>query len=73
MKKQQLKEIKTAAVAELKSKLRLYQKELASLVLDKNSKKLKDIKAVYKKRKDIAQVLTILRQKELLKKMEAKV
>lgn len=73
MKKQQLKEIKEVGVAELKRKLGLYKKELASLVLDKNSKKLRDIKAVYKKRKDIAQVLTILRQKELLQQMEAKV
>ena len=35
--------------------------------------KLKDLKTVSKKRKDLAQILTVIKQKELLGKLESKV
>jgi len=45
---------------------------VAILVIDKNTNKLKDKKAIFKKRKDLAKVLTVLRQKELLNELETK-
>lgn len=57
---------------ELKVKLNSLKKEIADLTLDKNMKKLKDLKLVGKKKKELAQILTIVRQKEMLKVLEDK-
>lgn len=46
--------------------------ELADLIMDKNMKKLKDLKAILKKKKAIARELTKLRQAKLLKDLEEK-
>ncbi len=46
------------------------RKELADLILDKNTKKLKDVKAIFKKRKEIARIMTMLKQKQLVGKLE---
>lgn len=73
MKKNDFAQIKGLDVGELSAKAKTFKKEIADLVLDKNMKKLKDIKAVFKKRKDLAQVLTVLRQKEMLEDLEVKV
>ena len=72
MKKNDLTQIKGLDAKELRGKVKTITKEMADLVMDKNMKKLKDVKLIYKKRKDLAQVLTILRQKELLAKLEPK-
>ena len=72
MKKNDLTQIKGLDAKELREKVKTITKEMADLVMDKNMKKLKDVKLIYKKRKDLAQVLTILRQKELLAKLEPK-
>lgn len=69
MKKNELKEIRALETDGIKAKVSKAKEELISLVMDKNMKKLKDVKAVFKKRKDIAQMLTILRQKQLLEKL----
>lgn len=71
MKRQEFAQIKGLDIKELREKVRSLRKEIADLMMDKNMNKLKDKKIVSKKRKDLAQVLTILRQKELLQKMEA--
>ena len=71
MKRQQLIQIKGLDLKELKEKAKALKSEIADLVMDKNMKKLKDLKIIRKKRKDLAQVLTIARQKELLQQMEA--
>lgn len=71
MKKADFNEIKGLAVDQLSKKLTLFRVELTDLVLEKNMKKLTDTKAVNKKRKDIAQVLTVIRQKQLLIKLES--
>ena len=73
MKRNQLNETKQldkTALLELVKKTRI---EIADLVLDKNMSKLKDLKSISKKRKDLAQMLTVLRQKELLEVLEQKV
>lgn len=72
MKKNNLTEIKILEGVTLLAKIKKAKAELADLVLEKNMKKLKDLKSVFKKRKEIALMLTIFRQKELLKKLEVK-
>lgn len=72
MKKNELAQIKGLNNKELKDKAKSLKEEIANLVLDKNRNKLKDIKAYFKKRKDLAQVLTVLRQKEMLEQLETK-
>lgn len=73
MKKNALNEIKKLEIAALKTRIKDAKKELLDLKFDQNLEKLKDKKKVYKKRKDVAQMLTILRQKEMLGELEAKV
>ena len=69
MKRNELKEIKGLEIKVINARVKKTKDELADLIMDKNMKKLKDVKAVDKKRKDIAQILTILRQKQLLEKL----
>ena len=70
MKRQQLIQIKGLDLKELKEKAKALKSEIADLVMDKNMKKLKDLKIIRKKRKDLAQVLTVARQKEMLQQLE---
>lgn len=73
MKKKEFIQIKGLEATELKVKAQALKAEIADLTLDKNMKKLKDLKIISKKRKDLAQVLTLVRQKELLAQLETKV
>jgi len=57
----------------IKVKLNGLKKDVANLVMDKNMKKLKDLKMISKKKKEIAQLLTLIKQKELLKSLESEV
>lgn len=70
MKKKDFIQIKGLGNNELILKVNSLKKELADLVMDKKMKKLKDLRIIFKKRKDLAQVLTVLRQKELLAELE---
>lgn len=72
MKRNEFIQVKSLTTAELKQKAQGYRVEIANLTLDNNMKKLKDVKAVSKKRKDLAQTLTVLKQKEQLEKLEVK-
>lgn len=72
MKRTELTQVKGLSIKELAERSKQLKRELAGLVIDLNMKKLKDIKTVFKKRKDLAQVLTVLRQKQLLEELEAK-
>lgn len=72
MKKNELTQIKESDIKELGSKSKAIRIEIADLTLDKNMKKLKDLKTISKKRIDLAQILTIIRQKELLGELESK-
>lgn len=73
MKKNDFVQIKGLDLKELRLKVKTVQGEITDLLLDKNMKKSKDLKIVSKKRKDLAQILTIIRQKELLEELESKV
>ncbi len=70
MKRQQFMEIKQLEVKDLLAKVTAAKLEVADLVLDKNMKKLKDVKVISKKRHDIAQMLTVIKQKQLLSELE---
>ena len=72
MKKNDFIQIKTLNTGELKVKAEALKKEIADLVMDKNMKKLKDTNVISKKRKDLAQVLTVMQQKTLLETLENK-
>lgn len=72
MKKNEFVQIKGLDLKELRTKANGLREEVANLVLDKNMKKLKDKKSIFKKKKDLAQVLTVVRQKELLIELESK-
>lgn len=72
MKKNELTQIKGLDLKDLRLKAKSIKDEIANLIMDKNMKKLKDLKVIAKKRKDLAQVLTILRQKQLLEQLELK-
>ena len=72
MKKNDFKEIKGLDIKELTEKVKVIKKEIADLILDKNMKKLKDLKSISKKRKNLAQILTVMKQKELLLDLEKK-
>jgi len=70
MKKNELTQIKTLDIKELKEKAKALKIEIGKLTMEKNMKKLKDLKTISKKRKDLAQVLTVIRQKQLLVELE---
>ncbi len=73
MKKKEFVQMKNLDLKELKTKVEVLRKEIANLTLDKNMKKLKDLKMVSKKKKELAQALTVIRQKELLSQLESKI
>ena len=72
MKKKDFVQIKGLDLEQLRTKLGSLRKEVANLVLDKNMKKLKDLKMIFKKKKEIAQIITLMKQRELLENLEAK-
>lgn len=73
MKKNDFAQVKGLDMKELQEKVKNVKKEIANLSLDKNMKKLKDLKQVSKKKKDLAQILTVIKQKELLGELELKI
>lgn len=66
MKKNDLLELKKLDIKSLAKKANDLQKEIANLVLERNTNALKDVNAIGKKRIDLAQIMTVIRQKELL-------
>jgi ribosomal protein L29 len=72
MKKNEFASVKGLDIKELKGKLKNLNNEIANLILDKNMKKLKDLKIISKKKKEIAQFLTLIKQKEMLVQLEVK-
>ncbi len=72
MKKNELAEIKKMELKDINARSQKARKEMLELIMDRNSGKVTDLKLVGKKRKDLAQMATIARQKELLAEMETK-
>lgn len=70
MRKNDLAEIKKMNVSEVKDRVKKVRKEIIGLVLDKNTGKLANLRGVKSKRRGVAQMLTVLRQKEILAELE---
>ncbi len=66
MKKTASKDLEQKNAQELMSLLKTDREELAQLTLDKNTGKLKNLRSIFHKKKEIARILTTIRQKELL-------
>lgn len=64
MKTKQKKELHTKNILELKSGLKELLNEFFNLRLQKEQKKLKNLRLLSEKRKDIAIIRTILKEKE---------
>lgn len=73
MKKNDLAEIKKMDLSLIGEKLKKAQKEVVSLVIDKNTNKLTNLKTIKNKRREIAQMMTIVRQKQLLQQIEVRI
>jgi ribosomal protein L29 len=72
MKKTELNEVKNMDIKALIERSRNLKKEVLDLVIDKNLGKIADLKSISKKRDELAQVLTVLRQKQILESVESK-
>lgn len=72
MKKNELAEIKKMDIKSIAERVKKVKSELTDLVLDKNMNKLTNLKGSKAKRKDVAQMLTVIKQKQLLQELEVK-
>jgi ribosomal protein L29 len=73
MKTKERKELHAKSVKELRNLVLEAKNALAELKLDKTQNKLKNTRALSLKRKEIAQMLTIIRIKELAEREAKKV
>lgn len=65
-------EIKVLDIAALIVKAKALKIEISDLVMDKNISKLKNLKSISKKKKDLARILTTLTQKQMIGQLESK-
>jgi ribosomal protein L29 len=64
-------EIKVLDIAALMSRAKALKIEINDMVLDKNINRIKNLKTMSTKRKEMARVLTVLGQKKMIGKLEA--
>lgn len=67
-----IKEITDKNDKELRGLLSEKRKELFDLKLDNKQNKLKNTRSIFNTRKEIAKILTLIKEKELLAKSEVK-
>lgn len=65
-------EIKVLDIEALVQKVKALKVDIGDLILDKNISKLKDLKSISKKKKELARVFTVLGQKMMIGKLESK-
>lgn len=70
MKRNDLVELKNLDATTLFDRVKKARVEMADLVMDKNMNTLKNLKQMKNKRRDLAQTLTILKQKEIIAQLE---
>ena len=70
MKKNNIAEYRKMDSADLKKQIKQFRLELNSLLIDKNTGKLTDLKVANKKRHEVAQMFTVLNQKVMLENLE---
>lgn len=72
MKKTEFAEIKKMEIQPLLGKIKNAQKEILGFILDKSTNKITNLKVIKNKRRDLAQMMTVLRQKQILQELEEK-
>ncbi|HUS60405.1 MAG TPA: 50S ribosomal protein L29 [Nevskiaceae bacterium] len=65
MKKKEISQLHAKTSQELKILIKKMEEELVRMKIDLGSGRLKDVRAVLKKRRDLARAKTVFRQKEL--------
>lgn len=70
MKRNELAEVKKMETKALVERVKKTKLELSDLVMDKNMNKLKSLKDLRNKKRDLAQIMTILNQKQILSELE---
>lgn len=70
MKKNDLVEIKKMEIKDLADKALKVKEEIAGLVIDKNMNKMPNLKSIKFKRNELAKILTVLQQKQLMEELE---
>lgn len=63
MKKSDLQQLRSETLDKLKARLLKEKKELANLYFEVRTKKIKDTRKIFHKRKDIGRILTIIAEK----------
>ncbi len=71
MKRNDFAEIKNLDTKTLATRVRALRAEIGDLVMDKHMNTLKNNKTISHKRRDLAQLLTVLRQKEIINMLES--
>lgn len=66
MKRKDIQELHSKTIKELKESAKKLQKELVQLQTDLGAGKLKNVHQIKTKRRDLAKVKTIIREKELM-------
>ncbi len=67
MKTKEKKDLHTKTVAELRTMLKNGKDAVFTAKLEKSQNKLKNLRLIFLKRKEIAQILTIIKEKEITK------
>lgn len=67
MKKSEVVELRSKSVGELKKILEEVKSETGRLMIEVKTRKFKNTASVGQKKKDIARILTLIREKELAK------
>jgi len=70
MKKKQKKELFSKTIPELSLLLKETREKLFSFKMDHTRKKLKNTRSIFMTRKEVARILTILKEKEFQKEKE---
>lgn len=70
MRKTDLAEIKKMDVGTLTERAKKEKAEIGKLLMEKNTNKMTNLKTLINKRKDLAQVLTVKSQKQLIAELE---
>jgi ribosomal protein L29 len=70
MKKNDFNEVKNLDIKALTARVKTLRAEIADIVMDKHMNTLKNSKQIRHKRKDLSQLLTVVRQKEMIETLE---
>lgn len=68
MKTKEKKDLFTKTIPELKLLLKEAKESLFKMKMELSKKKLKDTRSIFKKRKDVAKILTVIKEKNFLEK-----